>query len=1552
MQLIRSQFHAQQLCPGSDMSTEAGLWALVALLAVLVVILLALLLRAHRSNEAQSAAKSQPVDSQRGTASVTAGAPALGPEKVSTPPTVDADGLRRRNAGAEACLTSPPEVEKEVVPVVTNAAGPRSSSRLQPPSRQEAGPLPQEADLSEDGATRQASLERSGSTVPWGFAWNEPRAFAWQKDISCIGESCFKEAPLSAASMAHMSRTATNQRNYRKAMAEETLQILETGGYYSPETGDWVDLVEPLERCVEGSFVLHEGEDIVPAGGSQVPAGDRLVKVEDAGNIVLLNFASAKNPGGGFLGGAQAQEESLARSSGLYPCLTKFQDDMYAANRKDPRGGFYSDDMIFSSHVPFFRTDQGSLLPSPICCSVITCPAVNAGVVAEGACRQKGGTPVMQVMEGRLRRVLRLARARGAETLILGAWGCGVFRNTPEDVARLFRAALFSPKHGFDHGFARAVFAVPDEKMKSCFARILLPTAPGHAASSAFRWDVPAPQVLPGDSPLTTPTPTLRGYGLENPTSPELISCAVDPESPPDSPKSAQLVSDLDNDQPAQRALELKLISFGYSRGGGIPVADHVFDARHIKNPQKGPQKHLTGLDARLRKEIMANDGAEELYEKMVQVVLNDLAEERAPVVAVGCTHGKHRSVTFCEELAMKLRGKISPQGRRLAVEVWHRERGSWSKKGRWRRGVEGLGAWAEAGKYPEGNGGFKVAVPSRVMMMTNKFEEVRVAALAMKRLILAGVDPASPAGAWNTKRKDHPLDVERIFRDAMGQSSTTAGAVVWGSSEHGQLGIGSLPTEDRGFRWIRSLQNLDKAVAPRLVEGLRSVPVKQVASGGYFSAAVSESGELYCWGHGKDGQLGHGDLKDVHMPRAVRSLQSKVVRTVSCGEHHVGAVSEVGVLYTWGRGQNGRLGHGGQENELLPKPVEVLSGYPVGLVACGEFHTACILQNAPHVYTWGLGLSGRLGHGDENDRLTPTFVEALTGMQVSTMACGGHHTAAVGDHLQVMTWGGGAFGKLGHGNRLAQSTPKVVVALQGKRVIQVSLGPHHSAALTQKGEIYTWGQAGRLGHASQGAEEMLPRPVVALSHVCVAQVSCGHSHCCAVTDSGDVWAWGSSRTFGHTEQSAYPNVPTMIKVLAGKAIVHVACGVTLGQHLLTHNVALSDYRRLSKKGLNAPAPGGKKPRMDEERRNAAGDNKKEAEQFSKTPQTPQNLDEIRAPWEGSDGSPEKPKGHQAERPVAFLSSELKAYQEQTLRLAKLLQETRRPARACGFSSCLVDHNSPGRCGISPPCCRTKLETLQNENSFLKSELEVMHQCSNDADERLDTLRRHFNERIREPWEWRAWRGLEMERRYNDKERAWRDTFSRLRLHLGVGGGLEPPEEEEPPNEEPWEPMGIHGVFGKKCQMPHMSRQWRLQTPPPDLLEARCGLSHAVGVPQNLALMQVLLVHEDGCQPMQRGDEVVAVNEVTTYSEMRKELAVPALQVTLRLVVDATSAETSPNREALRRRREAASSKASSASGLGSNESSPMHITSPKSEDPVREVASVMFDPPTGFHEP
>jgi len=571
-----------------------------------------------------------------------------------------------------------------------------------------------------------------------------------------------------------------------------------------------------------------------------------------------------------------------------------------------------------------------------------------------------------------------------------------------------------------------------------------------------------------------------------------------------------------------------------------------------------------------------------------------------------------------------------------------------------------------------------------------------------------------------------------------MGQSSTKAGVVVWGSSEHGQLGIGSLPAEDR-------------SVQPRIVEQLRSVHVRHVACSRHYSCAISEGGEVYTWGCGKDGQLGHGDSKDVHTPKAVRSLQAKI-RNVSCAEHHVAVVSENGVLFTWGRGQNGRLGHGGSENEMLPKAVEALAGQHVSQVSCGDFHTACVIMNPTHVYSWGLGLSGRLGHGDEANCHVPTFIEALAGVQVSGVACGGHHSAVISEPAgHLMTWGGGAFGKLGHGNRLAQTTPKLVTAIQSKRFVQVCLGPHHSAALTNKGEVFTWGQAGRLGHASQGAEsdEMVPRHVTALSSVFVLQVSCGHGHCAVVTETGDVWAWGISRAYGHTEPGAVPNVPTMIKVLSGKAIVQVTCGVT-------HNIALSDYRRLTGKAALAaarsmgagiaakdrlPVPAGAGSRLESD----AGVDSKKPERYGDAAEASISLlvgDDRSAGTslvERSDvAEGTTDKGHAgskglpvptSERKVSFLSGELKSYQEHTIRLAKLLQET-----------------------------KTKLEALQNENSFLKSELEVMHQCSDDADERLDTLRRHFNERIRE-----------MERRYSEKERVWKETFGRLRSHLELG---------------------------------------------------------------------------------------------------------------------------------------------------------------------------------------
>ncbi len=169
--------------------------------------------------------------------------------------------------------------------------------------------------------------------------------------------------------------------------------------------------------------------------------------------VAALNFASAKNPGGGFLTGARAQEESLARASGLYAML--IDDSMYDHHRslKDP---LYSAWVIYSPDVPVFRLDEGILLEEPYFCSFLTSPAVNVGALHN---RDRRGDEVRARMAERVERVLGVAALHGHEVLVLGAWGCGVFRNDPAMIAELFQIALAGRFRG---AFTHVVFAVLD----------------------------------------------------------------------------------------------------------------------------------------------------------------------------------------------------------------------------------------------------------------------------------------------------------------------------------------------------------------------------------------------------------------------------------------------------------------------------------------------------------------------------------------------------------------------------------------------------------------------------------------------------------------------------------------------------------------------------------------------------------------------------------------------------------------------------------------------------------------------------------------------------------------------------------------------------------------------------------------------------------------------------------------------------------------------------------------------------------------------------------
>jgi uncharacterized protein (TIGR02452 family) len=152
--------------------------------------------------------------------------------------------------------------------------------------------------------------------------------------------------------------------------------------------------------------------------------------------VAVLNFASATKPGGGFLNGQSAQEESIARSSALYPSIARHRE-MYEHGAKNPNP-FSSDYMIYSPSVPFFRDDGGQLLEQPVTASVITAAAVDATRVPDRAMQSQ----IDRTIKNRMRKVIELAAEQQNRVLVLGAFGCGVFGNDPNRVAQIQRELL------------------------------------------------------------------------------------------------------------------------------------------------------------------------------------------------------------------------------------------------------------------------------------------------------------------------------------------------------------------------------------------------------------------------------------------------------------------------------------------------------------------------------------------------------------------------------------------------------------------------------------------------------------------------------------------------------------------------------------------------------------------------------------------------------------------------------------------------------------------------------------------------------------------------------------------------------------------------------------------------------------------------------------------------------------------------------------------------------------------------------------------------------
>ncbi len=257
-------------------------------------------------------------------------------------------------------------------------------------------------------------------------------------------------------------------RQQRKRIADETLEIL-AHGKYKNGLGEVVSIEDSLNQAVTGTVLIRptDFEYLVLSDktydtqfevyNETTFAGGRALLADGAEKVCVLNFASAKNPGGGFRGGSQAQEEAISRASGLYECLIHNGKEYYNFHRQKSGNCLYSHHMIYSPEVPVFRDDCDRLIEQPWYTSVITSSAVNKGALRRPELKAMCG----MVMKERIDRVLKLALAKGHANIVLGAWGTGVFRNDPKDIAQLFKDCLLT-NESVRGKFQRVRFSVLD----------------------------------------------------------------------------------------------------------------------------------------------------------------------------------------------------------------------------------------------------------------------------------------------------------------------------------------------------------------------------------------------------------------------------------------------------------------------------------------------------------------------------------------------------------------------------------------------------------------------------------------------------------------------------------------------------------------------------------------------------------------------------------------------------------------------------------------------------------------------------------------------------------------------------------------------------------------------------------------------------------------------------------------------------------------------------------------------------------------------------------
>ena len=403
--------------------------------------------------------------------------------------------------------------------------------------------------------------------------------------------------------------------------------------------------------------------------------------------------------------------------------------------------------------------------------------------------------------------------------------------------------------------------------------------------------------------------------------------------------------------------------------------------------------------------------------------------------------------------------------------------------------------------------------------------------------------------------------------------------AFAWGFNKYGQLGNGETVN----------------AELPQRVKLPKGWVPTDISCGAHFTLIAAklktkqgdERSAVFSCGWGKHGRLGTGTEDDQKVPKEVAfgftlhlpqnsGEADKGGRVsgaiISAGHWHAACVTEDGQLLAWGYKKS--LGGAGgaakpvpevpaTANVVAPLRIPFPDGVSIKTVSCGFNYTYCV-NSEGLCYSWGCGNHGVLGHGDLNDRLSPTLVDGLKEEVVRHVDCGFSHATLVSSNAsgsggKVFVTGSGETGALGLGsNRTNRLVPTVIPSLLDRGVCAVSAscskGEHHAHTLvcSEDGRVFSFGDGykGKLGHGDQESCDV-PKPIEAEHFLGrrVVSVSCGGIHSLAVTEDGSLFTWGcgSDGRLGHPEAKGHrylfrSDIPRRVELLSSSKVMQASC--------------------------------------------------------------------------------------------------------------------------------------------------------------------------------------------------------------------------------------------------------------------------------------------------------------------------------------------------------------------------------------------------------------------------